>query len=363
MKNYFFGLMMVLAISILIAQCNLAPKGINLNLKGPALEKLSSYGFFTGKMKDLIPSTARLVPYDLINPLFTDYAFKKRFIYVPDGKQVAYNDTDVLAFPVGSAIVKVFYYPSDFRKPTENIRILETRLLIHRENGWEALPYVWNDKQTDAELKVAGASFPVHWIDETGTKQEVNYSVPNKNQCKGCHWNREAMTPIGPKVRNMNKVFTYAEGDRNQLEHFAGLGILKGLDCPGTSPKLAKWDDPKSGSLQDRAIGYLEANCAHCHRAEGPAATSGLLLNSLVKDPTSLGLFKTPVASGIGSGPLLYDIVPGNADSSIIHYRMNSLHPGIMMPELGRHMIHKEGVALIREWINKMDKSNPILFN
>jgi hypothetical protein len=30
---------------------------------------------------------------------------------------------------------------------------------------------------------------------------------------------------------------------------------------------------------------------------------------------------------------------------------MASADPGIMMPELGRKVIHEEGVALISEWI------------
>ena len=31
------------------------------------------------------------------------------------------------------------------------------------------------------------------------------------------------------------------------------------------------------------------------------------------------------------------------ADESILTYRMESTDPGIMMPELGRKMVHKEG--------------------
>ena len=65
----------------------------------------------------------------------------------------------------------------------------------------------------------------------------------------------------------------------------------------------------------------------------------------------SLGFYKTPVAAGRGSGKLKYDIVPGKPDESIMVYRFNSTDPGIMMPELGRTMIHKEGLELIREWI------------
>jgi hypothetical protein len=64
---------------------------------------------------------------------------------------------------------------------------------------------------------------------------------------------------------------------------------------------------------------------------------------------------KTPIAAGIGSGGLKYDIVPGKPDQSILHYRMHSLQPGIAMPELGRKMAHTEGLALITDWINEME--------
>ena len=47
--------------------------------------------------------------------------------------------------------------------------------------------------------------------------------------------------------------------------------------------------------------------------------------------------------AGSGSGGLNYAIVPGNADESITHYRMNSNEPDVRMPEIGRTLIHDEG--------------------
>jgi hypothetical protein len=34
---------------------------------------------------------------------------------------------------------------------------------------------------------------------------------------------------------------------------------------------------------------------------------------------------------------------------------MESTDPGILMPESGRKMVHKEGVALIRDWILSLE--------
>jgi hypothetical protein len=67
-----------------------------------------------------------------------------------------------------------------------------------------------------------------------------------------------------------------------------------------------------------------------------------------------LGVGKAPVAAGRGSGGRSFDIVPGKPDASILYYRINSDDPGVMMPELGKKLIHREGAELIHEWIAAM---------
>ncbi len=101
----------------------------------------------------------------------------------------------------------------------------------------------------------------------------------------------------------------------------------------------------------DRARAYLDINCGHCHSAVGPADTSGLWLDAGTTEQRRLGLCKPPVAAGQGTGDHLFDIVPGRPQDSILVYRMASLDPGAMMPELGRGTVHEEGVAVVRDWI------------
>lgn len=117
-------------------------------------QTLSAYGFFEGRLAALKP-TKGVIPYTLNTPLFSDYASKARFVKLPEGQQATYNDQEVLNFPVGSVLIKNFYYPLDARKPKKGRRIMETRLLIHEKEGWVALPYIWNDAQTEANLDVA----------------------------------------------------------------------------------------------------------------------------------------------------------------------------------------------------------------
>ena len=82
--------------------------------------------------------------------------------------------------------------------------------------------------------------------------------------------------------------------------------------------------------------------------------TSGLFLDWKTTDSTAYGFYKTPVAAGRGSGNLKYDIVPQKPNESILVYRLASIDPGEMMPEVGRKLVHTEGVELIREWIKTM---------
>ena len=116
-----------------------------------------------------------------------------------------------------------------------------------------------------------------------------------------------------------------------------------------------------SGTLHQRALSYLDINCGHCHNPSGSANTSGLHLVSGAKTDISLGIYKATVSAGAGTGGHTYSIVPGKPQESIMIYRMNSTDPAAMMPELGRTMVHLEGVELISKWIEKLsvDSDHP----
>jgi uncharacterized repeat protein (TIGR03806 family) len=316
-------------------------------------ENLSEYGFFSGRLADQAPVKG-IMPYQLNTPLFSDYAEKLRFVQLPADSVVTYDSVNVLHFPVGATFIKTFYYPLDFRYPEKGRRLMETRLLVHEESGWKAWTYIWNNAQTDAVLEVAGDRKPVSFTDLKGRTVSFDYIIPNQNQCKGCHNTNEVLTPIGPSARQLNGDFPYATGATNQLQHWIQAGMLKGLDRAEHAPRLPKWDDPASGSLEMRARAWLEINCAHCHKADGPARTSGLFLDIHENDPTKIGILKTPVAAGRGASNLQFDILPGKPDKSILIYRMESLDPGVMMPELSRKLTHKEGVELVKEWIRSL---------
>ncbi len=325
----------MIRLAILLALAPFAADAVDqaaLMAKKPA-KWLSGYGLFADGPAQ-IPAEG-VTPYDLATPLFSDHAEKLRFVWTPTA--AAYDAVEAFEFPVGSVLVKTFAYP-------DGAGLIETRLLIRQETGWKAWPYIWDAGKGDARLKLAGARFDVSHEGET-----ISYRVPNANQCKGCHMRDGAITPIGPKARNLNHDFAYAEGAANQLAAWVERGHLDEAPNP---PASADWRD---GDLDARARAYLDVNCAHCHRRDGPASNSGLFLTYGEADRTAQGYRKRPVAAGRGSGGLEFDIAPGEPDASIMIYRMESLEPGVMMPELGRSLPHPEGIALIREWIAAME--------
>ena len=314
-------------------------------------KELSQFGFFVD-LPAQRPADG-VVPYRLNTPLFSDAAMKMRFVFVPQGRQASYDADEAFDFPVGTALVKTFAFPADYRAPDKDLRIIETRLLLHRADGWHALAYVWNDTQTEATLKIAGARVDVSTIDAGGAPRSFTYAVPNRNQCKGCHDLGGAISPIGPKARNLNGSFAYHDGAANQLDRWTALGLLAGAPPAADAPAIPDYLDTAQ-PLDARARAWLDVNCAHCHRAEGPASNSGLFLTWGEKEPVRYGVSKRPVAAGKGSGGRQFDIVPGDPDASILIYRVDSVEPGVMMPELGRHLPDPAAVALLREWIAAM---------
>lgn len=332
----------------ILAGCS---RQVHQYIQEPYPARLSAWRLFTGKAADLHPNQG-VVPYDLNSPLFSDYASKYRFVWMPPGTSAVYNPNQAFDFPVGTIFSKTFAYP-DSRQPGQR-RVIETRLLVHAKSGWTPLPYVWNENQTEAYLDVAADPTVVHWTHPSGQQYTIDYVIPNQNQCKECHEKSKATIPIGPKARNLNKDFDYADGRANQLAYWTRIGYLKGAPPPEQAPRAAVWDDPSTGTLEARAKTYLDINCAHCHNPAGSANTSGLYLDNGEADRMRLGFCKVPVSAGHGAGDLLFDIVDGKPEESILIRRMDSDLPKVMMPELGRTLIHREGVELIREWIRSL---------
>ena len=317
-------------------------------------QKLSAWNLLSA---DLVPSNRSTV-YRLNTALFTDYAQKLRTITQPVGERAAFDSYEAFEYPPGTVVTKTFYYPvddtgrviltgEDTPPHPGTMRVLETRLLVRQEEGWDALPYVWDGD--DAYLKISGELLSL----DTADGQALSYLVPSRNQCASCHASDHTsgmIQPIGLKARHLNRD---DEHGQNQLQMWHDAGQLEGLPAPSSWPRNVALND-ETATLNDRARSYLDINCGHCHNPRGAADTSGLMLDSQERDSRAMGVCKPPIASGRGSGGRLYSIVPGDADASILTFRMASSDPAVMMPELGRSTVHSEAVALVGTWIDQL---------
>jgi uncharacterized repeat protein (TIGR03806 family) len=327
--------------------------------------RLSEWGLFHLDATLLEPNERTQV-YLPANQLFTDYAHKLRTLYVPAGSQ-ARLVMDEIEYPVGTILSKTFYYPTNaagkFIKVADQAlksidlatnTLMETRILVRRDAGWEAFPYVWNDEQTEAFLRIAGATKKVSLHSEQETT-DFSYFVPNGNQCSGCHVTSHpdgGMHPLGAIASQLHAKLTPAD---------AGLQtsnlVTKGwLDQAPSAAATASWQD-ESLPLGQRAAAYLNMQCGHCHNPEGAADTSALILSGSHTLAVNMGICKPPIAAGGGAGNFRYGIHPGKPNESILTYRMASQKPDEMMPELGRSLAHAEGIALVSKWIEAMPGS------
>lgn len=335
-------------VSALVVSCDTAPAVP----AGPLT--LSEWGLFED-MSRQIPA-ADVIPYDVISPLFSDYATKHRFIRVPAGEQASIDADGDLVFPDESVIVKTFGFLGDLRDPSSAERLVETRLLVRRHGTWVPLIYRYDADMHEARLWQYGARVPVEWDNLAGTHVSITYRVPDAVQCANCHGGTDPVHLLGVRVRQLDRDHDYGAaggGVENQLDHLVRVGVLASAPAAvDRHPLVDPFDTTQS--LETRTRSYMEANCAHCHRVGGGSDQSGLLLGIEITDPLRLGICKDPAAAGHGAGGRAVDIMPGEPDASVLVYRVESEEGGVKMPELPTVLHHAEGAALIREWIAAM---------
>ena len=313
-------------------------------------QTLSEYNLYEGNMADLNPVYG-VLPYDLISPLFSDYAHKKRFVWMPNDVSATYdNDYTILNFPVGTMLIKNFYF--DDILPVAETKILETRIMIKKSSGWIFANYKWNDEQTEAVFDLNGSFKAFDFLVDDEPKS-VNYRVPSGSECFTCRKaENDSPVAIGPKPQNLNKTLNYSDGTKNQLEKWVEMGYLTGT-IPQNIESLVEWDD-ETQDLETRVRSYLDINCAHCHSDNRHCDYRPVRFAfNESSDISNLGVCIVPHTNIDPS--LTYIINPGNSERSVIARRLNSSEESVRMPLLGRTLKHDKGVQLIEEWINSLN--------
>ena len=363
MRKYYFLSIFLVLYTLVIISCSksddeeyIAISPVSVKLELVPYAKLSDYHFFDGDMKNQNPSL-NVLPYEPASSLFADYAHKKRFVWLPTGTKATYNgDDNVLEFPIGSVLIKTFFYTNVL--PSNTTKIIETRLLIRKSTGWKAYDYVWNEQQTEANLEATndGVFVPITFIENNVTRS-TTYKIPSQSECLTCHkinpnQTGEITIPIGPKPQNLNTTFNYSTGSQNQLAKWRSVGFI-GNDVPTNINSTIDYKDT-SKPLAQRARSYIDINCAHCHRDGGHCDYTPQRFNYSNTNMNTFGLCLEPLFA-IEGAP--YVIKSGDANRSEIMKRINTTEGELKMPIIGRNLIHEEGVLLMTQYINSLPQT------
>lgn len=270
-----------------------------------------------------------LIPYTPSAPFWSDGATKARWFAIPDGEALSAEADGDLVLPVGSVAVKSF---------ERDGRRLETRLMVHHEDGWAGYSYVWNLEGTEAYLTPSGTTL------ELG---DDDWSVPSSGQCDVCHTEVAGKT-LGLELGQLGGKAIYPLGIAPQIDTLVDAGILE-----GTLPQeVVPLPDPYGeGAVDERARAWLHTNCAMCHQ---PGGTTGKTMDLLYGTP--LGETETcGVASdnnlGIEGGQR---IAPGDPELSLVYVRAHTRGAG-QMPPLGSNLIDEVGTAALAEFITALE--------
>ena len=141
------------------------------------------------------------------------------------------------------------------------------------------------------------------------------------------------------------------------LQSLNAAGLLSKTAAAGGYPLGA---DPATTA----ALGYLHANCGHCHNQNGTSwPDTQMVLRSVVADA---GLDASAVYRSIVSVPLQYwrggaitvRVAPGQPDASAIVARMSARGNDDQMPPLATELVDSTGLDTIRQWISGLSPSS-----
>ena len=290
---------------------------------------------------------ASVVAYEPAARLWSDGADKDRYLAIPSDRRLDVRKDGSLALPTGTVLVKHFRFGERFH---------ETRLLMRTDAGWNGYSFEWNDAQTDATLLPGARAVTL--------PNGVRWQYPSRSACLRCH-TEVAHHVLGLEVAQLDHAVARSPDGAAQnqlawlLEHDYFAPELTSLDAVrGGRPALP--DPFGEAPLADRARAYLHANCGGCHRPDGPGR--GNIDLRFTTPFAATGLCDAEPQEGrlwdIGVWDDQLLLRPGRPDDSILVLRM-ALQGFFRMPPLGTDVVHAEGVALVRSWIQAMEGCPP----
>lgn len=283
-----------------------------------------------------------VIPYRVNAALWSDGTAKRRWLAIPNGTQITVLPDGDWDFPVGSVLIKEFFW---------NGSPFETRLMVrHADGGWAGYTYEWNPSKTDANLVPAGGV--ARQIDG-----QLNWQYPSQTQCMECH-SGAAGRSLGLETAQLNGLLRYPSGvASNQLETLNHIGMFANdLGGPANKlPALAAANDPNR-TVFSRARSYLHSNCSMCHRPNGPGqGPMDFRFYKFLADTSTCNVAPENGDFGIPGAKI---VTPGNAARSIISLRMHTLG-NQRMPPLSTQVVDPQGTAIIDAWINSLKACSP----
>lgn len=256
--------------------------------------------------------------------LWSDGASKQRFIWLPPGAQIDTSDMGSWQFPVGTKLWKEF--------TRDGVRV-ETRLLQRLPGGWIGLAYLWQEDGADATAAPYGA------INALGTPHDV----PASNECDACHAGRSSHVLGFSAVQLAQQ--TVAEA--LDLDELIRSELVSHV--PAVMPQVP------GNETEQAALGYLHANCSHCHNASRPSR-----VGSRCFDPESgidflLRADEEPTATETSTYRTATDAIEaGQPNDSTLIDLVSQRSRFRQMPPLASEVVDAAAVTLLRRWIEEM---------
>lgn len=298
--------------------------------------------------------------------LWSDGSEKQRFIALPVGAQIDASNPNRWAFPVGTRLYKTF----SLRGQRIETRVMEKVVAAASVDSWRFRVYLWAATQDSVELVVDSGPVSIQGVpadpndlpkpEGLTNVRATGHDIPSVANCKSCH-NQPGLDAVnGFGALQLNHPGAgYSLGELIRAQTLKNPSGELGFDeqtarLPG---------DPRARE----ALGYLHANCGHCHginRAPG----MGLRLWADVQqtENTRQPAYATAVCDCLMSWkghqndqrkPYQRRIVAGHADLSGMVARMGSRQVGDAMPPLGSREVDQNGIDTVSAWIEALDSS------
>ncbi|MCW5557130.1 MAG: PQQ-dependent sugar dehydrogenase, partial [Verrucomicrobiae bacterium] len=292
-----------------------------------------------------------VLPYEVANPFWSDYAVKSRWFFMPPGQKITRDANNEWTFPAGSVWVKHFDLP--VVRGASTTRRVETRFTVKTTSGLYGLTYRWRADGSDADLVPESGADALYPVEDSGGAFNQLWHYPSRGECSLCH-NAAAGYVLGFSVQQLNVPATVSGGAQvNQLLGFSSLGVFEQpFSTVDGLPRLSRPND-ESFTLEHRVKSYMDANCAYCHRPDGGTRSAWD------------GRFSTPMSSSYVIGePVIDDlqitgakiIIPGDLSRSVLYHRVadfvgHQVPETYHMPPLATYQRNEDAVSLLERYI------------